>query len=72
MKKNVGIYDTIFRLIFAIVVALLIFLGILKGLWAIILGIAGGVLLITGLVGWCGLYAALGIRTCPMKEKPNN
>jgi len=24
---------------------------------------------VTGLMGWCPLYAVLGLRTCPLAEK---
>jgi hypothetical protein len=72
MKKNVGIYDTIIRIIFAIVVAILFFTNAINGVWAIVLGILAIVLLVTGLLGFCPLYAIIGVRTCPMKEKPNN
>jgi len=67
MKKNVGTIDAIIRFILAVVVAVLIFRGILTGALAVILGIAAAALVITGLIGWCGLYALLGIRTCPKK-----
>lgn len=68
MKKNVGTIDAIVRFIIAVGIGVLIYREILTGAWAIVLGIAAGALLITGLVGWCGIYALLGIRTCPKKE----
>jgi hypothetical protein len=67
MKKNVGLIDAIVRFVLAVIVAVLIFRGDLSGTLAIVTGIAAAALLITGLVGWCGLYALLGIRTCPKK-----
>lgn len=67
MKKNVGRTDTIIRILVAVLIAVLIFTQVLTGTLAIVLGIAGAVLVITGLIGFCGLYAILGIRTCPKK-----
>ncbi|HHN48457.1 MAG TPA: DUF2892 domain-containing protein [Bacteroidales bacterium] len=67
MKKNVGLIDAIIRFVLAVVVAVFIYRGDITGTLAIVLGIAAAALLITGLIGWCGLYALLGIRTCPKK-----
>jgi len=69
MKTNVGLIDRIVRIVIAIVVAVLIITGILAGLWAIILGIVGGIMLLTALVGFCGLYTLFGIRTCPARKE---
>lgn len=68
MKTNVGVIDKVIRILIAITVAVLIILGVLKGTWAIVLGIVGGVFLITALTGFCGLYTVFGIRTCPAKK----
>ena len=32
-------------------------------------GYVGAVPLLTGLLGWCGLYTLLGLNTCPMKNE---
>ncbi len=69
MKTNMGTFDRILRVILAIVVAVLIYMGTLSGTAAIVLGIIAGVFLITGLVGTCGLYTLVGINTCPVKKK---
>lgn len=69
MKKNVGRTDTILRVLIAVLIAVLIYTEVLTGTLAIILGIAGGIFLITGLIGFCGLYALVGIRTCPAPKK---
>ena len=69
MKKNMGIVDRSLRIILAIVVVVLIYLGELSGVAAIILGIFAGVFLLTSLVSFCPLYALVGIHTCPAKKK---
>lgn len=68
MKKNVGTIDAIVRFLIAVVIAILIYQGYLEGTIAIVAGVIAGILVITGLIGWCGLYALLGIRTCKRKK----
>jgi Protein of unknown function (DUF2892) len=63
MKKNVGLADTIVRVILAIAVAALYLTGSVHGKPAIVLGILAAILLITGVIGFCPLYALLGIST---------
>lgn len=63
MKTNVGSLDRLIRLLLA---SLLFYLGLyLYSGTALAVGlvVAGGVLLVTALVGFCGLYRLLGIRT---------
>ena len=72
MKKNIGIYDGMIRIIAAIVIAILFFINLINGALALILVILAIYLLATGLLGRSPIYDLLGIRTCPMKEKPNN
>lgn len=69
MKKNVGTIDKVIRVLFAIVVAILYFTGTISGTLAIVLGIAAIAMIITSMVSFCGLYALLGISTCPAKKK---
>jgi hypothetical protein len=69
MKKNVGTADTVVRVIFAVLVAVLYLTGIISGTLAIVLGILALVLLLTGLIGWCGLYAITGVNTCKSKTE---
>lgn len=63
MKTNVGAFDRVIRLGLA---SVLFYLGLfLYGGTALGVGLAvvGGVLLVTAVVGFCGLYSLLGIRT---------
>lgn len=69
MKNNVGIIDRVLRIVLAIVIGILIYLGTLSGIAAIVLGILGGIFLLTALVGSCGLYTIFGFSTCPVKKK---
>jgi hypothetical protein len=62
MKKNIGQTDTIIRIIIG--------LGIGAAGWYYEswLGLIALVPLLTALTGFCGLYALLGISTCPRKK----
>jgi len=62
MKKNVGGIDRVIRIVLGIVI---IGLGIYFKNW---LGIIGVILLLTGLISWCGLYKVFGINTCKIKK----
>lgn len=68
MKKNEASYDRVIRVVLAALFAAMVIMGIVEGTWAIILGILGGILLITAFTGFCGVYALLGISTTG-KEK---
>ncbi|MGD2077070.1 MAG: DUF2892 domain-containing protein [Chloroflexota bacterium] len=63
MTKNVGTVDRIIRVVFAIAVAILYFTGVISGTLAIILGVLAVILLLTGIVGFCPLYAPFHFST---------
>ncbi len=68
MKKNVGNTDKLIRLVIALVIAVLYFAGLISGTLAIVLLIVALAMIVTSLLGFCGLYAILGFSTC--KNKP--
>ena len=64
MVSNVGILDRLIRFVLA---AILLYLGLTLysgSALGIVLDIVGAIALLTGLVGFCGLYRLLGISTC--------
>ena len=69
MKTNVGSTDRLIRLLLA---SALFYLGLFPydgtGL-GIGLVVAGGVLMVTAVVGFCGLYRLLGIHTSQPNEQ---
>lgn len=69
MEKNMGDADRVIRAVIAVVLALLLVLGVVKGAAAWVLGILAVVLLGTSVVGYCGLYKVLGI--CTLKRSDN-
>ena len=62
LTKNVGTVDRVIR----IGVTLGLAFGAYKseGALAIVLWVFAAVLLLTALIGWCWLYALLGLSTC--------
>ncbi len=63
MKTNEGNIDRVLRIIAGLILIALVFVGP-KTPWGWI-GIAP---ILTALIGWCPLYAALGLNSCPMKK----
>jgi len=63
MKKNMGALDRILRTIVAVVIAVMLISGVLKGALAIFLGVLAVVFLLTSAVAFCPLYVTLKIST---------
>lgn len=68
MKKNVGNADKLIRLILAVVFGALYFSGTVTGTPGYVLLALGAIFVITSLVGFCPLYAIVGLNTCPTKK----
>lgn len=63
MKSNVGTIDRIVRVAGGAVLAGLGFTGVVSGWAGILIGLVGLVFITTGAIGWCPIYAALGLKT---------
>lgn len=63
MKLNESNLDRIIRVVIGVVLLYLGFGGAMGGTLAIIADVLGVVLLLTGAVGFCPLYAALKLST---------
>ena len=63
MKTNESNLDRVIRVIVGIALLVLFFTNIISGTMGIVLAVIGGVLIITGAIGFCPLYAILKIRT---------
>jgi hypothetical protein len=70
MKPNVGDRERLFRTILGVYAMLLGFLFV-QGVVGIILGALGAVSLLTGITGWCGIYALMGKSTVTQDEPEN-
>lgn len=67
MKNNVGNADRIIRLLIAVVIAVLYFTNVITGTVGLVLLVLAGVFVLTSLVGFCPIYALMGINTCRKK-----
>lgn len=65
MKRNIGSLDRMIRLVVGLVLLSLVFVGP-QTVW----GYLGLIPIITALVGFCPLYAALGMSTDHSREAP--
>jgi len=63
MTKNVGSADRVIRTLVALAIGVLIIGGQVTGTAGLILGIVAVVLLVTGAIGVCPLYALLKFTT---------
>jgi hypothetical protein len=63
MTANIGTVDRAIRFLLAFVVIILLVTGRVHGVLAIVLGIVGGILLITAFIRFCCLYTLLKIST---------
>jgi hypothetical protein len=63
MKTNEANWDRIVRVLVGVVLLYLGWAGVVTGGWGVFLKIVGFVPLLTGIAGFCPLYALLGFRT---------
>ncbi|GDX52047.1 membrane protein [Bacteroidota bacterium] len=63
MKTNMGTVDRIFRLLIAVVIAILYMANQITGTTAIILLILAGVFILTSVISFCPLYLPFGLST---------
>ena len=68
MTLNMGPMDRLIRLLLAVLVAILLLAGVLKGTLAIVLGLLALVFLVTSVIGFCPLYVPLKISTREKNE----
>jgi hypothetical protein len=64
MKKNMGNADRLIRVVLAVILAALYFTGTVSGTPGTILVVVAAVFLLTSAIGFCPLYAPLGLSTC--------
>ena len=63
MTKNMGTIDRVIRVVIALTVGVLYFMGQISGTVALILGILAVVFVLTSLVSTCPLYLPFGLST---------
>lgn len=68
MKRNMGTFDKVVRLILAICAGFLVYLELVSAPLSYILLTFSAVFVITSLVGFCPLYGVFGWNTCGVKK----
>lgn len=63
MKANMGTADKTIRILLAITVGILYYLGIISGTLALILGVLAIIFFVTSFISFCPLYLPFGIST---------
>jgi hypothetical protein len=69
MARNIGPEDRVVRIVVALGLALLIYLGVLGNIAGIIAGVVAAYLLITGLIARCVVYKLIDVDTS-VQEQP--
>lgn len=64
MRANLGTVDKALRNAIAVILALLVFVGMVDGIAAVIVAVIAVVLGLTALLQFCPLYRVLGFSTC--------
>lgn len=68
MKKNMSSTDSVIRIIIAALITVLFFTKIITGTFAIVMIIVAAIFLATSVIGFCPLYALIGVKTCKTKS----
>ena len=63
MKKNMGTIDRALRVVAALAVGVIWYLGVISGTVAIVLGILAVVFVLTSLISFCPLYLPFALST---------
>jgi divalent metal cation (Fe/Co/Zn/Cd) transporter len=69
MARNIGPEDRVVRIVVALGLALLVYLGVLGNIAGIIAGVVAAYLLITGLIARCVVYKLIDVDTS-VQEQP--
>lgn len=67
ITRNIGGLDRVIRIMVGLGLGYVAF--ITGGIAGAIMGVAAGLSLVTGIIGWCGIYMLLGVKTCNI-DKP--
>jgi hypothetical protein len=69
MKKNMGTADKSIRILAAVIIGVLYYMGTISGTLGIILLVLAGVFVLTSFISFCPLYAPFGISTGAKQKK---
>jgi hypothetical protein len=70
MKKyrNIGHHERVIRIAVGFILLALSGFSLLPGWGDLVLMVVGLIALLTGIIGYCPAWQALGINTCPLKK----
>jgi hypothetical protein len=68
LQVNEGRIDRIARLVAGTVLLAIAILGVVAAPLSLVAGAVGAILVATGALGFCPLYALFGVNTCPAKR----
>jgi hypothetical protein len=68
MEKNVGPEDRVVRIVVAIALGVLIYVGVLEGTAAIVTGVIAVALLLSALLSRCLIYKLIGVDTSVQEQ----
>jgi hypothetical protein len=63
MKVNEAPWERVLRIVVGVVLFILALAGLASGAWLWVAYVLGALMLLTGLTGFCPLYALLGLST---------
>ena len=63
MAKNVGSADRAIRIVIGLALGFMLWLGIIHGVTAIVVGVIAAIFLLTGVIGLCPFYKMLDVDT---------
>lgn len=66
-QQNEGTVDRVIRIVAAALLALAVATGLVAAPISIAAGVLATLLLVTGVTGFCPLYAVLRVSTCPRR-----
>lgn len=69
MKINMSAADRIIRLIISVIILTLYFTNVITGTLCLVLLIVAAIFALTGIAGYCPLYALFGISTICKNKK---
>jgi hypothetical protein len=69
MARNIGPEDRVVRIVVGLGLALLVYLGVLEGIAAIVVGVLAAYLVISGLLARCVFYKMVDVDTS-IQEQP--
>jgi hypothetical protein len=68
LQKDVGTIDRVARIGLALALGIASIAGVVTAPVSYLLAVLAVVFFTTGAIGWCPIYFALGIRTCPIQR----